>query len=69
MLRLRNKSISLLWELNPILLTTNMAALSRGCKLRIGTKSVRFAEQFQLEIVALCLTCAFSAKRFKTEPP
>ena len=68
-LRLRNKSISLLWELNPILLTTNMAALSRGCKLRIETKSVRFAEQFQLEIAALGIICAFSAKRFKTEPP
>ena len=68
-LGLRNKNISLLWEINPFLLSTNMAALSRGCKLRIGTKSVRFAEQFQLEIAALGLTCVFSAKRFKTEPP
>lgn len=32
----------------------------------MGTKSVRFSEQFQLEIAALESTCAFSAKRFRT---
>lgn len=32
----------------------------------MGTKSVRFPEQFKFEIATREPTCAFSAKRFRT---